>query len=147
MWKKVKESIENNLPETAEKQLNEIESAAKRDKNQPQLLKTVLYRQQVFRQKEEEPEKAFLAFAESKMNELGKTETAVLHLEIAKTYANYYEQNQWQLRNNLPIDGDMSKVEMKYTTAALNTIHTHADRVFRGAITRELHEAMEPQML
>ena len=46
MWKKVKESIENNLPETAEKQLNEIETAAKRDKNQPQLLKTVLYRQQ-----------------------------------------------------------------------------------------------------
>lgn len=41
----------------------------------------------------------------------------------------------------------MSKVEMKYTTAALNTIHTHADRVFRGAITKELHEAMEPQLL
>ena len=66
MWKKVKESIENNLPETAEKQLNEIESAAKRDKNQPQLLKTVLYRQQIFRLKEEDPEKAFLAFAERK---------------------------------------------------------------------------------
>lgn len=41
----------------------------------------------------------------------------------------------------------MSKVEMKYATAALNTIHTHADRVFRGAITKELHEAMEPQLL
>lgn len=41
----------------------------------------------------------------------------------------------------------MSKLEMKYTTGALNTIHTHADRVFRGAITRRLHDAMEPQLL
>ena len=41
----------------------------------------------------------------------------------------------------------MSKVEMRYTTASLNTIHTNADRVFRGAITKELHDAMEPQLL
>lgn len=133
MWKKVKESIENNLPETAEKQLNEIESAAKRDKNQPQLLKTVLYRQQIFRQKEEEPEKAFLAFAESKMDGLGKTETAVLHLEIAKTYADYYEQNQWQLRNNLPIDGDMSQVELKYWD----------EKTFRKVIEQHYTEALK----
>lgn len=133
MWKKVKESIENDLPETAEKQLNEIESAAKRDKNQPQLLKTVLYRQQVFRLKEEDPEKAFLAFAESKMNELGKTETAVLHLEIAKTYAGFYEQNQWQLRNNLPIDGDMSQVELKYWD----------EKTFRKVIDQHYTEALK----
>ena len=41
----------------------------------------------------------------------------------------------------------MGKVEMKHSAAALNTVHTHADRAFRGAITRELHEAMEPQPL
>ena len=41
----------------------------------------------------------------------------------------------------------LGKVEMKHTTAALTTVHTHADRAFRGAITRELHDAMEPQPL
>lgn len=41
----------------------------------------------------------------------------------------------------------MGKVEMKHSAAALTTVHTHADRAFRGAITRELHEAMEPQPL
>lgn len=39
------------------------------------------------------------------------------------------------------------KVELPHTIAALNTIHTHADRTFRGAITRELHDAMEPRSL
>lgn len=37
------------------------------------------------------------------------------------------------------------KVEMKYTTGALSTLHTHAGRIFRGAITQQLHEALEPQ--
>ena len=37
------------------------------------------------------------------------------------------------------------KVEMKHSAGALNTLHTHAGRIFRGAITQQLHEAMEPQ--
>lgn len=45
------------------------------------------------------------------------------------------------------LDSDIfmaGKVEMKHSAAALNTVHTHADRVFRGAITETLHQAMEP---
>lgn len=48
------------------------------------------------------------------------------------------------------LDNDIfmpGKVEMKYSAAALDTVHTHADRVFRGAITTLLHNAMEPQPL
>lgn len=45
----------------------------------------------------------------------------------------------------LDIDVFMAgKVEMKHSAAALNTVHTNANRVFRGAITRTLHNAMEP---
>ncbi len=36
------------------------------------------------------------------------------------------------------------RVEMKHSAAALNTVHTNANRIFRGAITRTLHNAMEP---
>lgn len=45
------------------------------------------------------------------------------------------------------LDNDIfmsGKVEIQHSAGALNTVHTHADRVFRGAITRTLHEAMEP---
>lgn len=45
------------------------------------------------------------------------------------------------------LDNDIfmaSKVEIRYCTGALNTVHTHADRVFRGAITSTLYNAMEP---
>lgn len=48
------------------------------------------------------------------------------------------------------LDNDIfmtGKIEMKHSAGALNTVHTHAGRIFRGAITDQLHEAMEPQEL
>jgi len=45
------------------------------------------------------------------------------------------------LDNDLYMTG---RVELQYVAGALNTLHTHADRVFRGQITTELHNAMEP---
>lgn len=45
----------------------------------------------------------------------------------------------------LDIDVFMAgRVEMKHSAAALNTAHINANRVFRGAITPMLHNAMEP---
>jgi uncharacterized protein (TIGR04255 family) len=41
----------------------------------------------------------------------------------------------------------LGNIEMKHSAGALNTVHTNADRVFRGAITELLHNAMEPQEL
>lgn len=45
------------------------------------------------------------------------------------------------------LDNDIfmsGKVEIRHSAGALNTVHTHADRIFRGAITDTLHEAMDP---
>ena len=38
-------------------------------------------------------------------------------------------------------------IEMSHTAAGLNIVHTHADSIFRGAITDTLHEAMDPQVI
>ncbi len=38
----------------------------------------------------------------------------------------------------------LGNIEMKHSAGALNTVHTNADRIFRGQITDTLHDAMEP---
>ncbi|MBP5708267.1 MAG: hypothetical protein J6W61_00680, partial [Bacteroidales bacterium] len=115
MWKKVKESLSKDLPETAEKQLDAIEKAALSDKNQPQLLKSILYRKQIFSIKEEDtPEKAYIDYAAKKFEVLDEVASALLHIDVAMTYSNYLDMNDWTIRNNLPIADDMSDVEMKY---------------------------------
>ncbi len=115
MWKTVKENLEKDLPESAEKELNAIEEKASKDKNQTQLLKTWLYRQNIMQiTVEEDPDQAFIQYIESKVGQLDEAHDALLHEEIAKAYANYLEGNEWRINENLPIDGDISKVEMKY---------------------------------
>ena len=116
MWKKVKENLEKNLPESAEKELNDIEKKAIKDKNQTQLLKTYLYRQKIMQFTiEEDPDQAFIQYLETKVGQLDAVHDALLHEEIAKAYANYLDENDWRISENLPIEGgDLSKVEMKY---------------------------------
>ncbi len=115
MWKKVKENLEKNLPESAEKELDAIEKQAAKDKNQVQLLKTYLYRQKIFQfTVEEDPDQHFIQYVESKIGQLNEVCNALLHEEIAKAYADYLDENDWRISQNLPIDGELDKVEMKY---------------------------------
>ena len=115
MWKKVKENLEKNLPESAEKELVAIEEQASKDNNPTQLLKTWLYRQKIYQfTVEEDPDQAFIQYIETKVGQLYEVHNALLHEEIARAYAEYLDQNEWRISENLPIDGDISKVEMKY---------------------------------
>ena len=116
MWKKVKENLEKNLPESAEKELNAIEKQATKDKNQTQLLKTYLYRQNIMQFTiEDDAQQAFIQYLETKVGQLDEVHDALLHEELAKAYANYLDENDWRISENLPIaGGDLSKVEMKY---------------------------------
>ena len=135
MWKKVKDNLDKNLPESAEKELDAIEQQASKDKNDIQLLKTYLYRQKIFRfTVEEDPEQHFIQYAESKLGTLDEVCNALLHEEIARAYANYLESNEWRINENLPIDGDLSKVEMKYWDKAS----------FQTRINEHYDEALKP---
>ena len=134
MWKKVKENLDKNLPESAEKELDAIEQQAAKDKNNIQLLKTYLYRQKIFQfTVEEDPDQHFIQYAESKIGQLDEVCNALLHEEIAKAYANYLDGNEWMIIENLPIDGDLSKVEMKYwdKESFKNRINQHFDEALK----------------
>ena len=135
MWKIVKENLDKNLPESAEKELVAIEEQAVKDKNQTQLLKTWLYRQKIYQfTVEDDPQQAFIQYAETKVGQLDEVNDALLHEEIARAYAEYLEFNEWRINENLPIDGDLSKVEMKYWDK----------ESFRKRINQHYDEALKP---
>ena len=136
MWKKVKENLEKNLPESAEKELNAIEKQATKDKNQTQQLKTWLYRQNIMQfTVEDDAQQAFIQYLETKVGQLDAVHDALLHEELAKAYANYLDENDWRISENLTIEGgDLSKVEMKYW-----------DREsFKSRINQHYAEALKP---
>ena len=135
MWKKVKDNLEKDLPESAEKELIAIEQQAEKDNNPTQLLKTWLFRQNIMRRTvEEDPEQAFIQYLEGKIGQLDAVHNALLHEEIAAAYASYLDDNEWRINENLPIDGDLSKVEMKYWDK----------ESFKKCINQHYGEALKP---
>ena len=114
-WKEFNSNIHSYLPESAQKVLDAIERQAVKDKNQIQLLKTILYRQQLMCQMEEdEYEEKYLQYALAQFDRLEAVTQAVLHEEIAALYARYLDGNSYRINQNLAIDGDLSDVAMKY---------------------------------
>ena len=45
---------------------------------------------------------------------------------------------------DMPLPG---KVAVNLSAGALETLHSQADAIFRGAITDTLHDAMEPEII
>ena len=117
MWNKIEKHVENNLPESAEKELVKLEEKAFAEKNQRQILKATLFRYKIFQLKEEgEVTPAYLKYAETMYDKLDKAHAAILKEEIASLYDNYLDDNSWTIRKNKPIDDGTIPAEMKYWT-------------------------------
>ena len=84
MWKEYNDDIANLLPESAEKVLDKIEKQALKDKNDIQLLKTVLKRSEIFNMKEENPDDTIIGHCKSYLPKLSKASQVILKVEIAK---------------------------------------------------------------
>ena len=108
LWKSYAESIGKDLPESAAKTLDEIESKALKENNQTQLLKSWLMRSSVFyRTSENNPQQTYIRYLESKTGQLDAVHNALLHEEIAKEYAEFWRNWKWDIKWNLPIEGDV----------------------------------------
>ncbi|MBO4741170.1 MAG: hypothetical protein J5605_05950, partial [Bacteroidales bacterium] len=135
-WNRVTSLLKNKLPESAEKVLDSIEQKAIKDKNQTQLLKTYLFRPNIFSETIEEDHNQYsIKYLETKVGQLDAVHDAILHAELARSYFNYcvfhidiFGFNPY----NTPIEGDITKVNMKYWDKA--TFQTVIDRHFAEAL-------------
>ena len=88
-------------------------------------------------------ENAFINFSQNVQTKLPGGCQLKLHTGTSKMKRGNIEDKETKFL--MDIDIFMAgRVEMKHSAAALNTVHTNANRVFRGAITPMLHNAMEP---
>ena len=103
LWKSFTQSIQMELPESAAITLDSIEQKALKENNQTQLLKSWINRQQIFRfTVEDDSQQEYIRYLESKVGRLDAVHNALLHEEIAQTYANYLA-NHGELFFNSPL--------------------------------------------
>ena len=84
LWKEYDENIENYLPLSAGKILDKIEKQATKDKNDVQLLKTVVKRCKIINMVADNPEDTIPGYCKSYLPKLSKASQVILKFEIYK---------------------------------------------------------------
>ncbi|MDA3944980.1 MAG: MG2 domain-containing protein [Bacteroidetes bacterium] len=96
-WKAVEQLFQKGLPKSAAEKIEMIHQQALAQNNQPQLLKTIIYRFKVLEQTSENPIPASISYAKAKFTILDKPSQAFLHTLIAELYTAFYQQNRYRL--------------------------------------------------
>ena len=90
-WEKVNTYLMDRQPISASKVLDTIESYALEENDQMQLLNAILQRQKVMLLAEEnEPQEAFIRYAEARIGVLDTIPAAILQVEIGRCYADLF---------------------------------------------------------
>ena len=103
LWNDVNKNLDNRLPQSAETILNKIEEKAINENNQKELLKSYLYRFEIFKLSEEEAVEASINFATENITNLQEPERAIFNIAIASLYETYMIFNNHIIKNNIPI--------------------------------------------
>ncbi len=99
LWKKVEKLENDGLPKSALEIVNQIAAQAKKDKNAPQQIKTLLYQSKYAMTLEEEAQLKVMAdFKNAVANSEAPTKN-VLENMLATIYWQYFQQNRWKFYN------------------------------------------------
>ena len=106
-WAKVDSLRQERLPKSMLTEVNEIYALAQRAGNEPQLVKSLIYRAALEQQVQEIPTEAYFTKLRSAIAETERVGAkALLESILAEAYEQYARNNQWQIRDRTPLLSD-----------------------------------------
>ena len=134
LWKDVNKNLENRLPESAETFLDKIEQKAISENNQKELLKSYLYRFKIFNQKDENPIKTSIQFAEENIGILQEPEKSIFNLAIASLYENYLNDNFFRI-DRIQTTDNSNELDIEFWDKATfeNVIESYLNKSLENA--------------
>jgi len=96
-WKKIDSLItKKGLTQSALEEVNSIYTAAKKDKNDAQLIKALLYKMNLQESKQEDAEKKNINELEKEITTTNEPSKSILTSILAESYWNYFQQNRYK---------------------------------------------------
>ena len=103
-WQKVYRFELEDLPRSALEIVDQIQRKAKKDKNSPQLVKTLMYQSKFSLLLEEEAQLEVVRRLEKEIARAKSPDKQLLQSILADLYWQYYQGNRWKLRNRTATD-------------------------------------------
>ncbi|MBI3137807.1 MAG: alpha-2-macroglobulin [Sphingobacteriales bacterium] len=96
-WKKVTDLSQKALPKSALAEVKKIYTLAKKDKQEVQVIKSLVYIAELQSVTREENEPLSISEMEKELKQVTEPGSSILKSIVAGMYWNYYEQHRWQL--------------------------------------------------
>lgn len=111
-WKKVQALIEKQLPQSALTEVKKIYQLAKKEKQQAQLIKSLVYMSQLKEVTREDNNVLSIKEMEAELKNTPEPASSILNSIIAGMYYRYYENNRWELMDRTRTTG-FKKTDIK----------------------------------
>ncbi|MES1216270.1 MAG: MG2 domain-containing protein, partial [Bacteroidota bacterium] len=98
-WKNVEAYSKKNLPQSALSEVKKIYELAKKEKQDAQIIKSLVYMAGLQQETRENNEALSMAEIEKEISTAKEPATSILNSILAEMYWNYYQQHRWQLYN------------------------------------------------
>jgi TonB-dependent SusC/RagA subfamily outer membrane receptor len=135
-WKKVEDLItKKGLTESALKEVQTIYSNAKKEKNDAQLIKALVFRINLKQQKEEEADVKAIKELEKEITTTAEPAKSILNSLLAEAYWQYFQNNRWKFYNRTNTDAKFKKEDL--TTWTIDDLHKRISALFLQSIKQE----------
>lgn len=104
-WKKVEDFVKKGLPKSALEEVQKIYTMAVRDKQEAQIIKTLVFRMNLQDEIREDNESYAIKELEKELPGKSAPVQAILHSLLAGIYQGYYDEHRWELRNRTETTG------------------------------------------
>jgi len=120
-WKKVEKLVEKGLPKSALKIVDSIYMVAKQNNNDPQVLKSLIYRVSLQSRFEENDLVNAINVFEKELENAAVSEKQILQSLLAELYSWYYQQNRWKINDMTTVTGIEDEDIRKWDAVKLNS--------------------------
>jgi hypothetical protein len=134
-WKKIDSLItKKGLTESALQEINNVYTYAKKEKNDAQLIKALLYRMNLQQSNQEDAEKNNIAELDKDIKTVDEPAKSILISILAEAYWNYFQQNRYRFYNRT-VTVNFKKDDI--ATWSLDDFHKKISELYLASIKNE----------
>ncbi|WP_341215909.1 MG2 domain-containing protein [uncultured Wocania sp.] len=140
LWDKVEKLEVEGLPKSALKIVEDISVKAKKDKNHPQLIKTLLFKSKFALVLEEDAQLKIINDFKSEIEQSTFPTKNILENILANLYWQYFNQHRWQFYNRTKTEAKVDSVDFRTwdLQTLFNEIHLHYQKSLKNGLMLQL---------
>ncbi|MBS1935763.1 MAG: alpha-2-macroglobulin, partial [Bacteroidetes bacterium] len=134
-WKKIDSLItKKGLTQSALQEVNNVYDYAKKEKNNAQLLKALLYRMNLQGSTTEDAEKNNVVVLTKETETINEPAKSILTSILAETYWNYFQQNRWKFYNRT---ATINFKKDDFATWSIDDFHKKISELYLASLKNE----------